>query len=108
MTSALVRNGVDAVLIWPTWPETFSFVVHEAIAAGCLVITHPNSGNVAPLAAEYGRALLFENEELLLDAALSGSLAETIRAQTSEEMETFEFEFTGLMSSLIDTRNAVT
>ena len=31
------------------WPETFSFVAHEAIAAGCRLLCFSDSGNVAAL-----------------------------------------------------------
>jgi hypothetical protein len=30
------------------WPETFCFVVHEALAGGAFVVTHAGAGNVAP------------------------------------------------------------
>lgn len=73
----LVEYGIDAVLIWPEWPETFSFVTIEALAAGCAVITHPQSGNVAHLARAAGAALEYQNEvELLEDRLLGRKLLE--------------------------------
>lgn len=47
MQSALSTCQIDLAFIWPLWPETFCLVAHEAIAAGCHVITRKKSGNVA-------------------------------------------------------------
>lgn len=54
----LSENGIDYVFIWPEWPETFSYVTIEAIAAGCKVITNENSGNVRILAQRYEAILI--------------------------------------------------
>jgi hypothetical protein len=50
MTSALVSNKIDLVMIWSNWPETYSYVTMESLAAGCGIITNYKSGNVAVLA----------------------------------------------------------
>ena len=47
MIHAIKGRGVDLVLHWANWPETFSFTTFEAIAAGAYVLTNPISGNVA-------------------------------------------------------------
>lgn len=46
MVDSLRWNQIDAVVLWSTVAETFSFTLHEALAAGCYIITNPNSGNI--------------------------------------------------------------
>ena len=59
---------IDAAFIWPNWPETFSFVAYEALQAGCLIITHPDSGNVFDAAKSMNKLIVFENfEDLVFD-----------------------------------------
>lgn len=48
MTEAVATANLDVVVVWALWPETFCFVVHEALAGGAFVVTHPGAGNVGP------------------------------------------------------------
>jgi hypothetical protein len=48
MIDAIVRNRIDVVILWSTWPETFCFTVHEALAGGAFVIAREAAGNVWP------------------------------------------------------------
>jgi hypothetical protein len=68
---ALRDAAVDVVMIWPAWPETFSIVTAEAIAAGAMIITHPKSGNCIALAEKHGRALSFDSVSDLIAALAS-------------------------------------
>jgi hypothetical protein len=45
----LAEKSIDFVLQLSTWPETFSFVAHEAISAGARILCLDSSGNVAEL-----------------------------------------------------------
>ena len=63
----LKKHQIDIVAMLAAWPETFSYVVHEAIAAGCQVICLKNSGNVARIVQSTGRGLVFDTEEALTD-----------------------------------------
>ena len=47
MTEALRENNIDCVVLWSQWPETYSYVYYECIAANAFLITHKNSGNIA-------------------------------------------------------------
>lgn len=80
MQAALEAHRPDAVLIWPLCRETFSFVAYEAVAAGCAVITGPDSGNVAAFVRESGQGFVLD--EAALDAAFeSGAVLELARAR---------------------------
>ena len=63
----LKKHQIDIVAMLAPWPETFSYVVHEAIAAGCQVICLKNSGNVARIVQSTGRGLVFDTEAALTE-----------------------------------------
>jgi hypothetical protein len=67
MKSALERHQIDVALLWSIWPETFSFVAHEALAAGCSIFTHCDSGNIAKLAQQDAKHVVFESEIYLAE-----------------------------------------
>ncbi|PZF78617.1 hypothetical protein DK847_02080 [Aestuariivirga litoralis] len=74
MIRAMREQQVDVLLHWPAVPETFSFTTHEALAGGALVITNPDSGNVAATVRHTGRGLVLDTPRDLLDALRDGRL----------------------------------
>ncbi len=58
MVEALRAEGIDLVAVLSPWPETFSFVVHEALAAGADVVALADGGNVAAAVMRYGRGVV--------------------------------------------------
>lgn len=72
MTQALQQNGIDLVLIWPSWPETFSLTTHEAICAGCFVVTNPGAGHVAAVVERTGHGTVLQSEADLVSFLLDG------------------------------------
>jgi hypothetical protein len=87
MIEALRARAIEAVVLWSIWPETFSFVAHEAIAAGALILTGPESGNIARVARESGRGLVFQDEGALTEAFRTGQIYDCVveRRKTSRE-----------------------
>lgn len=81
MTEALLRAEIDAVLIWPLCQETFALVAYEAVAAGCAVITGPDSGNVAAFVRETGQGRVLDDEAALTTAFETGGILELGRAR---------------------------
>ncbi|WP_337104130.1 sulfotransferase [Paenibacillus sp. YIM B09110] len=56
----LIEQQIDVVLLWSIVPESYSYTLHEAIAAGVPVLTSPKSGNIAntlQLHPELGKVL---------------------------------------------------
>ena len=45
----LAKHGIAVVAVLSPWPETFSYVAHEAVAAGAKILCLTDSGNVAAL-----------------------------------------------------------
>ena len=101
MTQAMLATGVDAVLIWPLWPETFSLVTYEALAAGPLVVTNRRSGNVAVAAAAADRAIFFDSVRALERSVVSGQLPRLIRQRSRRNPG--RFEWTGLTPARMGT-----
>jgi hypothetical protein len=79
MRDALQEAEIDVVLVWPLCRETFSFVAYEAVAAGCAVITGPDSGNVRAFVSESGQGLVLD-ETALMAAFDTGAALELARA----------------------------
>ena len=83
MIDAVAEHRIDVVICWSTWPETFCFTVHEALAGGAFVVARDGAGNVGPaiethaprqgcvVPDEQGLRTLFESGEILqrLDGA---------------------------------------
>ena len=67
MIEAVAEHRIDAVVSWSTWPETFCYAAHEAIAGGAFLLTHPGAGNVPALVAgsASGQGLILPDEDAL-------------------------------------------
>jgi hypothetical protein len=76
MIDALRAYAIDVAIIFPLWPETFNYTVHEALAAGAFVITGPNSGNVWPAVTlnAPGRGHCFDTMASVKTAFRSGQI----------------------------------
>jgi len=80
MTDTLRDNDIDAVLLWPIWPETFSITLHEALAAGCFIITNPLSGNIQDyIRRNPNLGVILEDEKALHDFVATGELAKRLK-----------------------------
>ncbi|PID40033.1 MAG: hypothetical protein CR984_05285 [Proteobacteria bacterium] len=66
MVNALIRHGIDVVLLWSIWPETYSFTFFESLAAGCYVITNRNSGNIQAQVRQRDCGQVFDSESEML------------------------------------------
>lgn len=49
MSDYVKENNIDAILLWAKWPETFSYVAVESLAAKAFMISYKNSGNIAAI-----------------------------------------------------------
>jgi len=64
MVKALQNNKIDIAFLWSLCPESFSFTLHESLAAGCYLITNKNSGNIQDyLKKNPARGLVLDNEQ---------------------------------------------
>ncbi len=61
MVRALADHAIDLVLLLSPWPETFSYVMHEALAAGADVVALADSGNVADAVRRYASGVVLRD-----------------------------------------------
>ncbi len=85
MTDALRMHRIDVAFLWSVWPEPFCFTLHEAMAAGCYVITHPNSGNVQATVLQTSCGSVLAGEEEAAAWFESGHLIEEVRKFQSQK-----------------------
>jgi len=80
MTDTLRDKEIDAVLLWPVWPETFSITLHEALAAGCFIVTNTLSGNIQDyIKRNPCQGVILEDEKALHDFVANGDLAKRLK-----------------------------
>ncbi len=66
MPAAVARLEIDIVLLWSLWPETFCIAAYEAVAAGTVILTNPDAGNVRDfVGADPDRGRVLPNETAL-------------------------------------------
>jgi hypothetical protein len=85
MRDALEDVAIDVALVWPLCRETFSFVAYEAVAAGCAVVTGPDSGNVAAFVTETGHGRVLD-EAALVAAFETGDILALSRERRTPEL----------------------
>jgi glycosyltransferase involved in cell wall biosynthesis len=78
---ALLAHRIEAVIVPSPWPETFSFVAHEALAAGAAALALTASGNVAATISRHQAGRVFETPQALIDHLVSGRARTEIRAR---------------------------
>lgn len=99
MQAALEAAEIDVLVFWPLWRETFSFTVYEAIAAGCAVVTGPDSGNVAAVVEERDAGWVLDNDAALEAAFESGEVAKLARARRAPVL--YDMNLSGMTLDLI-------
>ncbi len=75
MANAVAEAGIDLVLHWASWPETFSITTFEAMAGGAYVLTNLKAGNVSATVTATGRGAVLADQTALLDFFRDGSAA---------------------------------
>ena len=69
MTQAIQRAGIDIVLLWALWPETYSYTLYESLMANVMLITNGVSGNITDLVGGLHVGRIFRDEGELLKYA---------------------------------------
>jgi hypothetical protein len=88
-TRLLHEHRIDFLAMLSPWPETFSFVAHEAIAAGCLLLCFRDSGNVAALVRRTGLGEVFD-DAAALRAFFAGSEAVAVASHARARPHRFQ------------------
>jgi glycosyltransferase involved in cell wall biosynthesis len=79
MVENLRWNQIDVAFLWSTVAETFSFTLHEALAAGCFIVTNPNSGNIQDyIRRNPKRGIILQNETELIEFLKTDGLVKNV------------------------------
>jgi hypothetical protein len=81
MANALAEHAIDLVAVLSPWPETFSFVTHEALAAGADVVALADGGGVTDAIMAQDRGVVLRSEADVLHFFLDGPAEAYVRAQ---------------------------
>jgi glycosyltransferase involved in cell wall biosynthesis len=95
----LAANRIDYVLVLSPWPETFSFVAHETIAAGARIICLADSGNVADVVRKLNCGQIFECADTLVEFLASGA-AESLTAVSSDRKPSYRIDQSGTSATI--------
>lgn len=96
--NALTERGIKVLLLLSPWPETFSFVLHEAIAAGAYIFCLADSGNVADVVQRERVGKVFRSVDDLVAFIGSGAAADFVR-EADAVRPIYEIESTGTTAS---------
>ncbi len=95
----LAANRIDFVLILSPWPETFSFVAHEAIAAGVQILCLADSGNVADVVRKLNCGQIFNDSNGLTEFLASGAAA-SLAASKNKEAPSYVIDQSGTSATI--------
>lgn len=108
MVESLAAHDIDLVLVLSVWPETFSFVTHEALAAGADVVALDTSGNVAATVSRLGRGRVFGSEGDLLEFFTSFAAVEYVRDRLREAIPAGTLDHCGTTAALVERTESMT
>ena len=92
MVHALLENRIDVAVLWSLCNETFSFTMHEALAAGVAIITRQGAGNIAAAASAIApRQVWILDKEADLFARFAGGLVRDLAAAENRRRGTLMF-----------------
>jgi glycosyltransferase involved in cell wall biosynthesis len=81
MSRALERHEIDLLLVLSPWPETFSYVAHEGLAAGADLVALDVGGNVPDIIRGEDRGVVLADAAALLAYFTSGAAVASVRAR---------------------------
>lgn len=87
---ALENHQIDIVVVLSPWPETFSFVTFEAIAAGSCIVCLDTSGNVADVVRQLKAGMVLSGLDDLIQFFESGAAIDMVgqrNTQTGYEIQ---------------------
>ena len=95
----LHTHRIDFLAMLSPWPETFSFVAHEAIAAGCRLLCFRDSGNVAALVRRTRLGTVFDDPGALR-AFFAGSEAVAVASHARAHPHRFQLIHSGTTANV--------
>ena len=98
-TRVLHEHTIDFLAMLSPCPETFSFVAHEAIAAGCRLLCFRDSGNVAAMVRSTGLGEVFD-DTAAMRAFFAGSEAVAVAREARAHPHRFRLIHSGTTATV--------
>ncbi len=108
MVQALREAAVDLVAVLSPWPETFSFVAHEAFAAGADVVALEDSGNIAAAIRRHGRGVVLRDADAFVRFFEEGWALDYARQRAQAPVQAHAMHLTGTTGTLDPARLGTT
>ena len=97
---ALENHHIDIVVVLSPWPETFSFVTFEAIAAGSCIVCLGSSGNVADVVRQLKAGMVLSGLDDLIQFFESGAAIDMVAQR--DFATGYEIQNTGTSASIAE------
>jgi hypothetical protein len=78
MMQALISHEIDVALLWPLWPETFSFTSYECLQSGTMIVTNELSGNIQSMVKANGIGIILECQRELIELLSGDTLVRVV------------------------------
>ena len=100
MVESLQWNKIDVVVLWSNVAETFSFTLHEALAAGCYILTNPKSGNIQDYIKRHPeRGMVLEDDDALIELFESKKIVRLVENYQKSGKPRADLTFGGFVES---------
>jgi hypothetical protein len=103
MLQALDAAGIDVVVQWSQWPETFGIAARESVAAGALMVVSQVSGAVAEFVDQEQAGLVMEQEAELMEAFRGPQIARLVAERRRMGAPVGRLVWSQLTADLTDT-----
>ncbi|HEY0421272.1 MAG TPA: hypothetical protein VGC80_17280, partial [Acetobacteraceae bacterium] len=100
MTEALAAHGIDLLVLGSPWPETFSYVAHEAMAAGTDLVALADGGNVPDAVRRHRGGVVLRDAEAAVRFFTSGAAIGLVRAREAAGRRRFALERSGTTATV--------
>ena len=101
MTEALRREGIDVVVLWSIWPETFCLTAFESLAAGAFIVASAGSGNIATLVRTSAFGIVLADDVQLIESFRNGDVAARVKDALDVGIPTGCLEFSGMSADIL-------
>lgn len=96
----LQKHNIDFLAMLSPWPETFSFVAHEGMAAGCRLLCLKDSGNVVAAVEAYKLGHVFADATALQEF-LAGPEAVQAMEEARADRQYFRIKNAGTTATAV-------
>ena len=103
MVRAVEAAGIEVVVQWSQWPETFGIAARECVAAGAMMVVSSISGAVAEFVAGEDAGVVLDRESELIEAFKGPLVAQRVADRRRRGAPVGRLVWSRLTAELVDT-----